>query len=178
MNGIASLLDKISTAHVESLWQELEASCGLSGVRVMPFPHFTWQVTERFDLSRLEKVLREISQQTQPFTIHTAGIGIFTGENPIIYITIVKEESLICFHEMLWKHTNKLALNPNHHYSPDHWVPHITLSYNDVRPDNLSCALLTLAFQPFIWEIQIDNLVFVAQEGDQTIETINYRFGN
>jgi 2'-5' RNA ligase len=178
MNGIASLLDKPATERVESLWQELETRCGLVGVKITPFPHFSWQVTEGYDLPHLEKTLREIARQTRPFTVRTAGLGLFTGENPIVYIPIVKQESLMRFHETLWKRTKTIAVRPALHYSPDLWIPHITLAYNDVRRDNLDCALQTLAFQSFDWEIQIDNLISTDQTDGPTAQTVCYRFEN
>ena len=178
MNGIASLLDQPATKRVEKLWQELESRCGLVGVKVTPFPHFSWQVTEGYDLPRLEATLQKFTRQTQPFTIRTAGLGIFTGKNPIVYVPIVKDGSLMHFHAQLWERTKGIAINPALYYAPDRWVPHITLAYNDVQRDNLNCALQSLVFESFDWEIQIDNLVFVAQTDNQTTETVRYQFGD
>ncbi len=178
MNGIASLLDKPATARVERLWQELEDRCGLVGVKVTPFPHFSWQVTEAYDLPRLETVLLLLARQTQPFTIRTAGIGLFTSEAPIVYISIVKDETLIRFHTLLWEQTNGIAINPSLYYMTEKWVPHITLAYNDVGPANIDCAIQYLAFQSIDWEIQIDNLILVAQVDDQPTETVRYGFGH
>ena len=177
MNGIASLLDQLTTDRIQSLWQELDTRCGLVGVKVTPFPHFSWQVTEGYDLTRLETILRKLARQSKPITIHTAGLGIFTGENPVIYISIVKDESLLHFHTSLWKQIEEIAIRPAPYYAPDQWVPHITLAYNDVRQDNLNCAIQALASESFNWEIQVDNLVFVAQTDNQTIETVRYQFG-
>ena len=178
MNGIASLLDKSATDRIESLWRELEAKCGLVGVRVTPFPHFSWQVTEGYDLPRLETTLQKIARRTQPFTVHTAGLGLFTGEKPIVYVSLIKDEPLIHFHAMLWKSTHLIAIHPAPYYAPDQWVPHITLAFNDLQRGNLDCALQILAFQSFDWEIQIDNLIFVAQADEKTTETVCYRFGS
>jgi 2'-5' RNA ligase len=177
MNGIASLLDQPTTNRVKNIWQELESRCGLVGVQSTPFPHFSWQVTEGYDLLRLEKTLRKLARQTQPFTVRTAGLGIFTGENPVIYVPVVKEESLLRFHTLLWKQTEGIAILPAVYYAPDQWVPHITLAYNDVQKDNLNCALQTLVFESFDWEIRIDNFVFVAQTDNLITETIRYQFG-
>ena len=138
MNGIASLLDQPAASRVEQLWQELETRCGLVGVKATPFPHLTWQVTEAYDLPRLETVLQALARQTQPLTIHTSGLG----------------------------------------YTPEQWVPHITLAYRDVSSANLDCVMQGLAFQDFNWEIQVDNLILVAQEQGHYIETIRYRFGH
>jgi 2'-5' RNA ligase len=176
MNGIASLLDKPATARVERLWQDLETRCGLVGVKVTPFPHFSWQVTESYDLPHLETVLHALARHARPFTIHTAGLGLFTGENPIVYIFIVKDEPLMHFHKLLWEQMNGIAIRPALYYAPGQWVPHITLAYKDVNPANLDCAMQYLAFQSFDWEIQIDNLILVAQIDDQPPETVRYCF--
>ncbi len=178
MNGIASLLDQQTNIRVEKLWQELETRCGLIGAKSTPFPHLTWQVTEGYDQSRIGSILRNISGHTQPFIIHSFGLGIFTGEKPVLYISIFKEESLIRFHRKLWDQTQRFAQDPAIFYAPDQWVPHITLAYNDVNRGNLNCALQLLAFQSFEWEIKIDNLIYFSQIDNQTTETFHYKFND
>jgi 2'-5' RNA ligase len=177
MNGIASLLDGPATARVERLWQELEVRCGLVGVKLTPFPHFTWQVTEDYDLPQFEVALRALAGQLEPFSIHTSGLGLFTGENPIIYVSIVKDESLMRFHSLLWEKMAGIASHPAPYYSPAQWVPHITLAYNDLTSANLDCAIQLLAFQTFNWEIQIDNLILVAQSEGHNTTPIRVRLG-
>ncbi|MGD0752290.1 MAG: 2'-5' RNA ligase family protein [Anaerolineales bacterium] len=177
MNGIASLLDKPATSRVETLWQELEARCGLVGVKTTPFPHLTWQVTENYVFPRLEAALHALASQATPFIIHTAGLGLFTGAHPILYITIVKDEQLMRFHSLLWEQMNGIAFHPVLYFSPGHWVPHITLAYNDITPANLDCVMQFMAFQSFDLNIQIDNLILVTQGGDQPPVTVRYPFG-
>jgi 2'-5' RNA ligase len=72
----------------------------------------------------------------------------------------------------------EIAIHPTLFYAPEQWVPHITLAYNDVTTANLDCVMRYLAFQSFNWEIQIDNLILVAQAEDQFSETVKYRLGN
>jgi len=177
MNGIASLLDPSTNSRVEDIWQELESKCGLKGVRITPFPHFTWQVTEGYDLPKLERVLRSISRHTLPFSIHTDGLGIFTGEKPVVYISIFKDELLMKLHSRLWEQTEAFATDPILLYSPTQWIPHITLAYDDLGRDNLDCAFQTLVFQSYNWEIKIDNLIYIGQSSDQTTQTGKYLLG-
>jgi 2'-5' RNA ligase len=177
MNGIASLLDKSASVKVEFLWQELEVRCGLVGVKITPFPHFSWQVAEAYDLSLLATGLGTLSRKAEPLTVHTAGLGLFTGENPIVYIPIIKDKPLISFHKLLWEQMTGIALHPSPYYSPSLWIPHITLAFNDINHDNLDCAMRILAYQSFEWEIQIDNLVTIVQDRDQPPETVRYYFG-
>jgi 2'-5' RNA ligase len=70
-----------------------------------------------------------------------------------------------------------IAVHPILFYTPDQWVPHITLAYKDVTSANLDCVMQGLAFQVFKWEIQIDNLILVVQGEDHYVETIRYHFG-
>ena len=177
MNGIASFLDEAATARVQLIWRELETSCGLAGVKATPFPHFSWQVTDGYDLPRLESILRVLARQAQPFKVCTAGLGIFTSNNPIVYIPLIKDEVLMHFHLLLWEQTNGIAIHPSLYYAPDQWVPHITLAINDVNRHNLDCAMQYLAYQSFDWEMQIDNFVFIVQVEDKASETFRYRFG-
>ena len=177
MNGIASLLDEHTATRVERVWQDLESHCGLVGVKTTPFPHISWQVTASYEVTRLEYVLSALVKQITPFTIHTTGIGLFSGERPVIYISIVKDEPLIHFHSMLWEKTKEIAIQPVLLYSPEWWVPHITIAYNDVTPANIGCAMQYLAFQSIAWEIRVDNLIFVTQDENHFTHTKTYHFG-
>jgi len=177
MNGIASLLDPAANLRVERIWQQLEARCGLSGVRVTPFPHITWQVSEGYHLPKLEETLQEISRNTNSFIIHTYGLGIFTGESPVIYISIFKDEHLMDLQSQLWEQIKGFSKNPDILYSPLRWIPHITLAYNDLNPANINCALQELAFESYNWEISIDNFIYISQVDDQTVESGRYQLG-
>ena len=163
MNGNASLLNDPCTSQVEAIWQELEEKCGLIGVRVTPLPHFTYQVVEAYDQPRLVQILQEIASQAKPFTAQTTGLGLFTGETPVIYLPLVKNDLLLHFHKVIWDRTKESAHGVSPYYSPDLWIPHITLGYGDVTNFNLGCAMETLAFRELNWEITVDNLTFIGQ---------------
>ncbi len=163
MNGIASLLNDPHKSQVEAIWQDLDIKCGLIGVRVTPLPHFTYQVVDAYDQPQLMSILEEIASQTRPFKVHTSGIGLFTGKVPVIYLQLVKNDLLLHFHKILWDRTIESARNPTPYYSPDLWIPHITLGYGDVTNFNLGCAMEALAFREFSWEITVDNITFIGQ---------------
>jgi len=178
MNGIASILNDPHKTQIETIWQELEEKCGLIGVRITPFPHFTYQVVEAYDQSQLEPILQEIARQTQPFSVHTTGLGIFTGETPVIYLPLVKNDLLLHFHKVLWDRTIVAAQGASPYYAPNMWMPHITLGYGDVANFNLGCAMDALAFRDFDWQLEVDNLTFIGQF-DQRVygSCCTYRFG-
>jgi 2'-5' RNA ligase len=178
MNGIASLLNEPQKNQIEAIWQELEEKCGLIGVRITPFPHFTYQVVESYDQARLEPILQEIARHTRPFTVQSIGLGLFTSKTPVIYLPLVKNDLLLHFHKLIWDRTQEVAQGASPFYAPDMWVPHITLGYGDVTQANLPCALEALAFRDFAWQISVDNLTFIGQFEQNLYGTCcTYRLG-
>jgi 2'-5' RNA ligase len=175
MYGLISKLDLATSGKVNDLLLELETRCSLKGIQSSPFPHFTWQVTEGYDLPRLKKRLSSICKKVDPFTVRITGVGIFTGEKPTIYLAIFKNSPLIQLHELLWQATREFSVDPSPFYAPTQWVPHITLGYNDVKPANIGCAMEMLAFQSFDWTVEIDDLIYFSQNAGEKAETIRFR---
>jgi 2'-5' RNA ligase len=167
MEAVVSLLEATAYSRIEAMWRILELKCGLKGIKTTPFPHFSWHVAASYPLEPVSAAMAEMVTTTRPFIVHTSGLGIFTGQEPVIYLVITKTEKLLRFHKALWKRVELQALEPSSYYSPESWVPHITLAHSDVNKSALICALEELAFIPFNWEIKIDNLAIVGQSGDE-----------
>lgn len=179
MHGIITLLDPTHYSKVENVWQDLEQHCGLRGVRITPIPHFSWQIAEEYDLQTIRPILREICASTTPFTVLTTGLGIFSGMVPVIYIPVVKNTPLIQLHIALWQATLPVGQSRSPYYSPEMWMPHITLAYGDVNPENLGCAMSRLAFNDYNWKIPVDHLSLVYQpEGQAGSLRMRFDFGS
>ena len=178
MHAIVSLLDEEHFQLLKDLWRDLEADCGLAGVNLTPLPHFSWQTASQYDFDRLQPLLKNISREAQPFFVRTTGLGVFSGELPVVYIPVVKDPAIVGFQARLWKQVIPTAIGISSHYEPEIWVPHITLAYGDVNRFKLGCAMEKLAFQPFNWEVQVDHLALVFQYSGQVgeIDSI-YPFG-
>lgn len=166
MHGIVALLDEEHTARVEALWEELHKSCGLTCVQMTPVPHFSWHIAEKYDFKQLEEKLALITRQTHPFTIRTAGLGVFMGENPVVYIQIVKDYQLLELHQHIWEETQPMGSGVNSLYAPDQWMPHITLANRDVTKNNLPCIFSALGGRAFTWEIQVNRFALGYQHDD------------
>ncbi len=161
MHGLVSLLPEPFYQRVEGIWQSLESEVGLSGIRVTPYPHFSWQIAEDYDLERLKPILGQIASRTKPFAVHTTGIGLFTGPKPVIYISLVKTLELMRFHSLVWESVLETSAGASPHYRPGGWMPHISVAYGDVTPENIGEVMKKLAFQTFVWEMQVDNFAFI-----------------
>jgi 2'-5' RNA ligase len=167
MYAVVSLLDEQHYALTEALWRELESECGLTGIALRPLPHFSWHIAAEYDFKQLEAILARMAAGAAPFSVRTTGLGLFTGDAPVIYIQLIKEANLAGFHQALWEQVHPTAIGPSSHYAPEVWVPHITLAYGFENPGELNCAVEKLAFQPFNWEIRVDHLALVCQESGQ-----------
>ncbi|MBT3336427.1 MAG: 2'-5' RNA ligase family protein [Anaerolineae bacterium] len=177
MHGLVSLLDKEHYAHVENIWQMLEDECGLAGIKVTPFPHFSWLIARDFDWKALEETLKEIAKKTRPFTINTGGIGLFSGPSPVIFIPIIRTKALNKLHQHIWDAIQPLGEDISPYYAPQSWVPHITLAQIDVSKENIACVMERLAFQTFTWEIQVNSIRFIHQTSREAGELFyQYQF--
>jgi len=163
MFAIASLLDPYSSQKVQELWNYLEIDCGLSGIKRTPLPHFSWQGANDYHFPQTSEVLRKLANEIAPFTVKTAGLGIFTSESPILYLPLVKTQQLIKVHKRIWDAVETNADQLIDFYAPDSWMPHITLAYQDLNRQNLPCAFNDLAFRSFNFEITVSNLAVIFQ---------------
>jgi 2'-5' RNA ligase len=175
MDGLVSLLDQRHHDRVEVLFSLLEDRCGLRGIRMTPYPHFSWQVAESFDRQELPPAMTAWAQVQDPFFVHTSGMGIFSGSEPVLYLPIIRSRQLNRLHAALWEQLAAWRTGASPLYRPEAWMPHITLAFGDVTRESLSCAVRSLARQTFEWQIKIDNLALLLQSRGQKAH-LGYRF--
>ncbi len=164
MFGIVSLLDREADQRVREIHADLESECGLKGIRLFPYPHFSWIGGKWCDIEKIETMSERLAAVTAPMMVKTTGLGLFTGVSPVIYIPLVKTTGLLHCHQRIWTEAQKCADGLHPYYHPDVWVPHITLALLDVTSENLGCAISRLSLQSFEMNIQVDNLALVSQE--------------
>jgi len=164
--AIVSELDGDAHATIQAIWHELEEACGLKAIKMFPLAHFTWQGAGFYDIEPLEEALDRLARVTSPLVIRAGGLGIFTGDSPVIYIPLVKDTALVRFHQEMWVQTQAYAHHNNPFYAPDMWVPHISLALMDVTRENIGCVIERLAFRSLELTLQVNNLALVYQFGD------------
>jgi 2'-5' RNA ligase len=179
MYAIISELDPESSSTVNGLWLELRRACGLTAIYEVATPHFTWLVAEELKIQKAAPILSQISDQASEMTLHTFGLGIFSGEKPVLYLPLVKSREMIALHEMIWDQIQPYSKEAKLYYSPKLWVPHITLALNDVTRDTLACAVNAIAFEPIELFVKVDNVALAEHEEDQPGHILSqYRFSN
>jgi len=167
MHGLVSLLPSPYYERVETIWDRLEQRCGLTGIRVTPYPHFSWQIAEGYDFDRLEAAIQRVATRTEPFAVKTAGLGIFSGETPVVYLPVARNSRMAQLHDEIWQVANGIGTGVSEYYNDDNWAPHISLAYGDVDRQTLPEILDELAFESFGWEFEVDNISLIVEPEGQ-----------
>ena len=164
MDGVVTILEDKYYRIVQEIWQDLHQACNLQNSTSLTVPHFSWHVAQSYGSeSYLDDLLQKLSLQVKPFQVRTTGVGLFLHPRLVIYIPVVKTQSMIEVHRMLWDQLLALAEQPLPYYSPDHWMPHITLIHEELTETSLSGVLARLSRWEFDWEIQVNNLALIGQ---------------
>jgi 2'-5' RNA ligase len=167
MFAIVSLLDTQADERVRAIHAQLMAECGLQGIRLFPYPHFSWLGGEWCHLEQVETITAQLAGAIAPLMVTTNGLGLFTGASPVVYIPVVKTAGMVEAQLKIWEEAHSYADKLHPYYAPEVWVPHITLALQDVKPGSLSCALERLSFQSNDMTIQVNNLALVFQDEDE-----------
>jgi len=81
-------------------------------------------------------------------------------------------------HEKIWTRLKPISTKASPFYAPENWMPHISLAYADLTPENLPCVMPKLAFRNLHWQIQIDNLTFIHEpDGEIGEKRFEFKFG-
>jgi 2'-5' RNA ligase len=139
----------------------------LVGFLISPIPHFSWHIAEQYDLERAGQSIQTALESIRPFQIRTVGIGLFTGIRQIVYVPIIKDCRLIEIHQRIWQAAQPVSQGSNHLYSPDNWVPHITLFHENLTQENIGPVMEYLAVKSYAWEITIDQLALITDTFDE-----------
>ena len=174
MHGVVSLLDDEHYALVEHLWDELETGLGVRGLYKTPFPHFSYHVAEGYDMDLLESILPRLVSHSAAFRVRTAGLGVFSGDHPVLYVPVVRNPALSALHQRLWRELAGASAGTVEYYHPERWMPHITLADDDTLKDYLPEIVRMLSARAFDWEIEVSNLLLIYDTG--TTQEVRLRF--
>jgi len=174
MHGVVSLLDDEHYALVEDLWDELEKRLDVRGFCNTPFPHFSYHVAEGYDVDLLESILRRCASHCTPFRVRTAGLGVFSGDHPVLYVAVVRSPALTALHRTLWQELAGASAGAVEYYHPEQWMPHITLADGDALKDHLPEIVRMLSPRAFDWDVEASNLSLIYDTG--TAQEVRLRF--
>lgn len=163
MCGIVSFLDEIHDELVGELCRDIFAGCTVTNKHLPHLPHFSWQVFEGCNYQQMDDVLAEIAAEAAPFQVRTSGLGVFTGEQRVVYISLIKDKFLMDFQKNIWDRTINCAQMISPFYNPDAWTPHITLFNGSNQDEDIICALDKLIKMDFVWEFTVNSIAMIGE---------------
>jgi len=168
MYAITSLLNPRNANRINRIVKSLEAKFGLDDVQDTPEPHLTYLVMSTRRLADLKDLLQQVAATTPPFSAYTTGLGVFPGDNPVIYIPVLRSNDLNLLHQRVLDVTAPLS-RASSYYSPDRWLPHLSLALHDTTPDLLGPVLRHLNQETYNLRLNMNNLAILRKKGDQFV---------
>jgi len=174
MQAIVSALDDPFRERVEEIWGELKAVFGLKGVIGQTRPHFTYQVAARYDAAAVDAALSRIAAATPPFEAPTRGLGLFRGEQTVLYLAVVRDGGVERAHERIWAEASAAASELRMYYAAETWVPHITLAIGDLSEAQAPDIMRFLGRREYRWTVPVTNLCLVPDTASAASEWRRY----
>ncbi len=175
MYAIISEIDNQSSEKVSRIWDQLSEICGLEAIYTFPIPHFTWLVAEEMDITQAKSIIKLMSTKTSSIRTFTFGLGIFSAEQPVLYLPMVKTNDMVHLHQGIWGQMGPHCKEMNMYYSPSLWMPHITLALKDLNKKSLACAVDAYAFEKVELSVMMSSIA-IAESEDKQMGKILQRF--
>jgi 2'-5' RNA ligase len=160
MQAIVSALDDPAREHVEDIWGELKAVFGLKDVIGAQHPHFTYHAAERY-ASDVDEALARVAADLAPYDVQTSGLGVFRGDETILYLGIVRDGAIDGAHERILRDAAAGATEPRTYYAPETWLPHVTLAAGDLHEEQLPDIMRFLGRREYRWTIPVTNICLI-----------------
>jgi hypothetical protein len=174
MHGIITKLPEPFYSRLLKIWNDVEREFGFKGVKVMPIPHFTWNVAQKYNLKEVENIIRSLVKETGPIEIKSTGLAFFNNEMFVAYNGIHKNSVLRNLHKNICKQIIVSSEEPSQYYLPDKWIPHITMVFEEknsiTEPVKLTNFLKKLDLN---WTFTLDNLAIIQQSERQSTKVIS-----
>ena len=164
MPGVIALLDPSATARVEALWREMHERFGVRPGFPGGVPHVTFHISTHDVEPRAIAAVETVARATAPFTLHSSWLGVFTAAEPILYITVARAPAAAALAERLESALMAVGCGPTDpYYTPERWIPHITIAQQNLAGADLPALLEWLSHQPLAMELPI-HAISIARE--------------
>jgi 2'-5' RNA ligase len=161
VQGIVTVLDEPWRERVEEIWGELAAVFGLPSAGAQRDPHVTYHVADSYDQDAVDAAMSAIASATPAFELETHGLGVFRGEQTVLFLHVTPSPALSALHAAVLRGVEAIARGPREFYVPETWVPHITLAAGGLREEQLPEIMALLGRRDYRWRMRATNVCYV-----------------
>lgn len=168
MYAILSIVDSKTARIANEIRTAVSSTCKISSDIYGIEPHLSWQAAKDYPAGFVEEQLEKISKNLPPLELSIGGIGVFTGNRPVVYLSVTRSPAVEFYHNQIWGAVSGSGKEINQYFSPEHWIPHISLFYigKDETMD-LPCALAKLVRSEFQFQATINQISLAFDENDK-----------
>lgn len=134
--GIVAIINGDLGKEILKLWDIADNKYKSKGVKSFDYSNLGFQGGVCENITLLKDRITEMSFSIQPFEIIVNGFGYFEQPNKVVYLKVVKTEVLIKVYELLNNVLNNNCIKTFELYSPQFWIPHITIAMDDLTDEN------------------------------------------
>lgn len=160
--AVVSLIDKETWRGILNLMPESRQT--IARQNETEIIHLSWVVCQQIKEKKLVKDLQNISEHQSVLKISSGGMGIFCGEKPKITLNLARNKKIARLHSKIWNKCQPHMTGIKQYYSPDLWMPHITLIQDGFSKQDYAEFLNKSIYTPFEIEIPITNLAVLFQD--------------
>jgi len=175
MYAIISELDHATSHAIDMLRSEAFTNCPINKPKMKWPYHISWQGAQDYALSETEGRVRMISRTFGPLETWINGIGLFPGAAPVLYLSVSRNPELSALNATLWEALQPLATQINPYFSPEEWIPHISIFYGDDQSASaLGCAIEKILIKPIRLRLEIGHLSLGSFQGQENKTLFRY----
>jgi 2'-5' RNA ligase len=168
MQGVVVVLKGEASEVFAKLQDEAAAEFGARLLAPGHIPHATLHLAEQYDLAALDRTVKSLARSETAFSVNTEGVGVFSGETPVVYWPVVRTNRLSLLQRVLAQEAAPaVTAGLSEFCDPHRWIPHVTLG---TASDFTFAGKLTawlLARSPRL-EMTVDELVIGEDSPDGT----------
>lgn len=161
---VASILDTTGTQTNAILWEMVGRIFQETGIPLTILPHLSWHVAAHYDQDLLDEYLRRLAGKTGPVPLNVAGVGVFSGKSPVIYLPVTKTPVIARLHHLLWSELGAISADVNPNYDPLVWIPHVSLSIGEVNREVICRVVTEMAYLSMNFQLIATNIAVLYKD--------------
>jgi hypothetical protein len=176
MIGAAFVFDQVTELAFQEIWH------GIAQAEISDFmdrldypPHLTLLMAENGDFNLMRSALAYYASQQMPVEIKFPSIGIFPGENHVVFYSPTFTKSLSDLHDIFWRSLIPCVQGGSPLDQPGKWVPHVTVGFglNDKQTELTISYLSTVSLPK---KSRITGVIFgdFQPRGESCLERIDF----
>jgi 2'-5' RNA ligase len=159
--GVVSVLEGEAYAETKRMWRLFEEKYYSTAIQNFPHPHLSFQGGISKNLKTIDSELQNLSHEINPFPVTIRGIETFEKPERVIFLSVKRTKILRGIHKKID------ALLQTHcswtfpYYTPQNWIPHVTLIQRDITPSDFRNAIRELENYRPQYELTLRNICLV-----------------